>query len=255
MSEIKKEIALDKSQMHLLDHLAELRKRLFYCAIGLILGASLAYYYIQPIFDFLSKPYFDAFISGQLIGTGPAEVFVLKLKLAVFAGFLISAPLTFYQFWLFIAPGLLENEKKLALPFVFFSTALFLSGAMFCYYVVFPFAFEFFAKEYVSVNISPNIKIGEHLSFVSQGILVFGAVFELPILAYFLARIGIVSSKMLIGGVRYAVVAIFIVAAILTPPDVLTQFLLAIPLMILYAVSILVVKFVERKQQKLELIK
>jgi sec-independent protein translocase protein TatC len=178
-----------------------------------------------------------------LIGTGLAEAFVLKLKVALFAGIVLSSPFLFFQLWLFVAPGLYAAERRLVVPFVASTTSLFLLGVWFCYEWVFPFAFEFFRGEYASIGVTPTVRISEHLALMIQGLVGFGAVFQLPVLAFFLARLGIIDERTLIGGTRYAIVAIFILSAVLTPPDVLTQFLMAGPLLLLYGISILVVRF------------
>jgi len=236
-------------EMHLLDHLAELRTRLVVIALAVTVGACLAYTFAGEIFRLLSAPFDQAFTKHELIGTGPAEAFIMKLKLSLFAGGVMASPVVFYQIWLFVAPGLHQHEKRLALPFLVSTTALFLSGILFCYYVALPYAYGFFFDQYTSLGVMPNIKIGEHLSFVVKMMLVFGAMFELPVLAYFLGRLGIITADFLIRGTRYAIVIIFIVSAILTPPDVITQLLMALPLMVLYGISIVVVRYSARKQQ------
>lgn len=234
-------------EMSLFDHLRELRKRIFLVMIGVIAGACACYSYSGEIFDFLSRPYFAAFPENLLIGTGPAEAFMLKIKVAIFAGMLLSSPWTFMQLWLFVRPGLHDHERKLFAPFMIVSTSLFTAGVAFCYFVVLPFCFEFFAAEYRSIGITATIRISEHLSMMAQALLGFGAVFELPVLAFLLGRAGIITHDMLISGSRYAIVGIFIVSAVMTPPDVLTQLLMAAPLLALYGISILVVRYTGRK--------
>lgn len=229
-------------EMDLFGHLRELRRRLVWSLIGVVCGAGVAYGFAEQIFDLLCKPYFVAFPGNVLIGTGLAEAFLLKLKVAVFAGIVLASPFLFYQLWLFVAPGLYAAEKRLVAPFVLATTALFLLGVWFCYTWVLPFAFEFFREEYASIGVTPTVRISEHLALMVQALVGFGAVFQLPVLAFFLARLGVIDEQTLIGGARYAIVAIFVVSAVLTPPDVLTQFLMAGPLILLYGLSILVVK-------------
>ena len=207
--------------MDLFGHLRELRRRLVNSLLAILVGAIVAYSFTTEIFDFLSRPYFDAFPDNILIGTGLAEAFILKLKVAFFAGIVLSSPVLFLQLWLFIAPGLYDRERRL----------------------VFPFAFEFFREEYISIGVTPTVRISEHLALMVQGLVGFGAVFQLPVIAFFLGRLGIIDAQTLIGGARYAIVIIFIVSAILTPPDVLTQFLMAGPILLLYGLSILVVRY------------
>lgn len=225
-------------QMGLMEHLRELRKRLI-ISLGLIaLGAIAAYAYAAPLFAWLSRPYFDAFGSSPLIGTSPAEAWVLKLKVSIFAGAVVMSPALFYQLWAFVQPGLYSHERRMILPFVVCSTALFVGGAFFCYYVVLPYSFAFFYEEFLSIGVSPTIKIGDNLSMTLTTLIGFGAVFELPLLSYFLARAGVIDHRFLLEWFRHAVVIIFVVAAILTPPDVLTQVLMAGPLLLLYGISI-----------------
>jgi sec-independent protein translocase protein TatC len=230
-------------EMDLFGHLRELRRRIVISVLAILGGAIVAYSFTKEIFDFLSRPYFDAFPDNILIGTGLAEAFILKLKVAFFAGIVLASPVLFFQLWLFIAPGLYDRERRLALPFVVSTTGLFLLGVWFCYTWVFPFAFDFFRAEYLSIGVTPTVRISEHLALMIQGLVGFGSVFQLPVIAFFLGRLGVIDHRTLIGGARYAVVIIFVLSAILTPPDVLTQFLMAGPLMLLYGISIIVVRY------------
>ena len=236
------EINAPEGEMHLLEHLAELRKRLVYAALAIVAGSLICYAYSTLIFYLLTEPYYAAFPRDSLIGTGPAEALLLKIQVALFGGAIASLPIIFYQIWAFVAPGLYPAERRLVLPFVGASTVLFLIGAGFCYAVIFPFIFTLFRAEYASIAVAPQIRLSEHLSFMMQGLLAFGAVFEMPILILLLARAGLVSHHTLIRYWRHAVLVIFIVAAVLTPPDVITQFLMAGPLLLLYAISIVVAK-------------
>jgi sec-independent protein translocase protein TatC len=238
----------EQVEQPLLEHLRELRKRLIAIIAILIAGMILCYNFSQAVFNVLTKPYFDFFPPNSLIGTGPAEPFILKIKVAAFAGMLLMSPLIFHQIWLFISPGLLEHERKKVLPFVFITSSLFLLGTVICYYEILPFTFAFFKGEYDSVGLTPQIRISEHLSLVLQALFGFGIIFEVPVLSYFLAKLGIITHKTLIGGFRYAIVGIFIIAAILTPtPDIFNQCIFAFPLLILYGVSIIVAKLSEPK--------
>jgi len=236
--------------MSLFEHLAELRKLLMVSLTAIFFCSIIAFVWSQDLFNFLTVPFHKAFIGHNLIGTGPAEAFILKLKAACFAGLIMAAPVICWQIWLFIVPGLYEHERRLALPFILSTTFLFLVGVWFAYSLVVPFAFQFFQSEYSSIGITPTIRISEFLSLIIKLLLAFGLVFEMPILAYFLGRLGLVSSSMLIHYFRHATVAIFIISAILTPPDVVTQCLMAIPLTLLYSISIVIVKATEKKQSK-----
>ena len=235
-------------EMTLMDHLRELRTRLLYSMLAVLVGTVVAFCYINQIYHLLSTPFQSTFTGGSLIGTGPAEAFVLKIRLSIAAGILLVLPVLFYQLWAFIAPGLYESERRYVIPFVVASTACFPVGAWFCFAVVLPFAFEIFAAEYASLGLTPAIRVSEQLSMVSMALLGFGAVFEMPMLAFFLARVGVITDRTLIDGARYAVVIIFVVSAVLTPPDVLTQFLMAGPLLLLYGLSIVIVKFVQKRE-------
>jgi sec-independent protein translocase protein TatC len=231
---------MEDVKLPLTAHLEELRSRLIKSLIALGAAFVACYQVVEPLMRWLIAPVkqFDP-KKVQIIGTGIAEAFFTKLKVAFFAGIFLASPVIFYQIWKFVAPGLYEHEKRYVKPFVFFGTFFFVSGAYFCYRLVFPTAFGFFIDEYASVSIEPFLKISEYLSFASRMLLAFGVVFELPVFTFFLARVGIVNHKMMIGAWRYSVVGIFLVAAVLTPgPDVASQMLMATPLLVLYAASI-----------------
>ncbi len=221
-----------------MEHLRELRKRLIISFVAITLGAIASYLYAGQLFEVLCAPYYGAFPNSPLIGTSPTEAWVLKLKVSVFAGALITSPFLFYQLWLFVAPGLYAHERRLVIPFVVLSSLLFLSGATFCYKMVLPMTFSFFYEEFRSIGVTPTIRIGDHISMTIVALVGFGSVFELPLLTFFLARAGVIDHRTLIDFFKHAIIVIFIVAAVLTPPDVLTQFLMAGPLIILYVLSI-----------------
>lgn len=239
-----------ETEMDFWDHIGELRKRIIISVLAITICSFVGWYISQMTFNFLVAPYHEQFTGAQLIGTGPAEAFILRLKVAIFTGAILASPALSLQIWLFIEPGLLDGEKKMAIPFVLCTSLLFLTGAAFCYYVVLPFALDFFKQQYEALGeITPTIRISEYLGLLIKAVIGFGAIFETPILAFFLGRLGILTADMLIESGRYAVVVIFIISAILTPPDILTQFLMAGPLMILYGVSILIVKWTEPKEE------
>jgi len=249
MSESLRDSTTDEG-MPFLQHLEELRKCLGLSILGVLIGSLISFAFASHLFALLTSPLSLAFEGRQLIGTGPAEAFIVKLKVSVVAGIILSAPFTFLQIWNFIAPGLYEKERGMAIPFVILSSLFFFIGISFCYYVIFPFAFQFFLAEFNSIGIEPTIKIGEYLAFAVKLLMVFGIVFELPILSYFLAKMGLVTHGWLIKKARYAILVIFITAAILTPPDVATQILLALPLIVLYGICIAVAFFTERAINK-----
>jgi sec-independent protein translocase protein TatC len=238
-SKTKNSSSESKSNMTFFDHLRDLRRIILRVLLIVISGACLSYYYAEDLFKLLSEPFFQYFPANSLIGTGPAEAFVLKIKIAIFSGFILTSPLTFFQLWLFISPGLYEKERKLALPFVLVASTLFISGCYLCYKLILPFTFGFFKEQYDSIGITPQIRVSEHLSLLIFALISFGAMFELPVVTFILAKLGIVTHKMLLAWWRYAVVVIFILAAVITPtPDVLTMTLFACPMLILYGISI-----------------
>ena len=237
-------------KMSLTEHLIELRKRLTNSLIAVGLGFFVGYYFKDWLFAILTKPLTDALPkSSYLIYTGLTQAFFTYMKIAFFASLIITSPFIIYQVWKFISPALLPNEKKMVVPFVFFSTLLFLSGITFGYFVVLPTAFEFFVS-FNNQYLRAMISFSDYLSFLVTFLLGFGLSFQLPILIFFLARLGIVTDKQLSRNRKYAVLVIFVVAAVLTPsPDALSQVLMAIPLIFLYEVSIFVAKFAAKKKE------
>jgi len=232
-----------------LSHLEELRKRLIVCAIAVGIGFVIAYFFSERLFLLLITPLKAVMPEGdQLIFTNLPEMFFAYIKVAFIAGILAAAPLIFYQLWMFVAPGLYQKEKKLVIPFVVSSTILFVGGALFGYFIVFPFGFKFFigfANEYVKAL--PKVK--EYFSFSVKLLFAFGIVFELPVVVFFLAKIGLVTPDLLRRKRKYAILLTFALAAILTPPDVVTQLMMAGPLIILYEIGIMVAKLARKKKE------
>jgi sec-independent protein translocase protein TatC len=239
-------------QMSFFDHLRELRTRMVRCLIALAIGFFSCYAWSKELFDILIKPLVKVFPpGGALIYTALPEAFVTYMKVSLVAGCLAVSPYLFYQLWSFIAPGLYKEEKVYLIPIAFFSAFFFVSGAMFGYYVVFPFAFQFF-MEYASETIKPMPSLAEYFSFSLKMLFAFGVIFELPLFIFFLARIGLVTPKILRKFRRYAILLAFIVGAILTPPDVISQCLMALPLLILYELSIVVAVVFGKKKPEAE---
>jgi len=229
----------EQARMSLMEHLQELRTRLIRAFIAIGIGFAVAYAFADPLFQALTWPIRE--VSGgkvMLIGTGVGEAFYTKIKVALIAGLFVASPAVFYEIWKFIAPGLYEKERKMAKPFVFFATAFFALGGYFCWAVVFKIGYAFFLSQYASIGVTPTIRISEYLSFSAKLLLAFALTFEMPIFAFFFTKLGMIDYKMMISYIRYAILAIFIVAAALTPPDMISQFLLAIPLLLLYALSV-----------------
>lgn len=233
-------MARDDRTMPLTGHLEELRWRLIKSLIAVGLAFFPSYFFADALFEFLIHPLrLAAKEQLNLIGTGVVEAFFTKLKVSFLAALFIAVPVVLYQVWQFVAPGLYAHEKRYIWPFIGFGSLFFLFGAGFCYQVVLPVAYTFFLQEYETISVQPALRISEYLSFTFRMLLAFGITFELPILAFFFARVGMITHKTLLGFFRYAVLGIFILAAVLTPgPDVASQLLLAGPLLLLYGVSI-----------------
>jgi sec-independent protein translocase protein TatC len=229
-------------------HLEELRKRLIVCFIAIGVGFALSYGFKEKLFDILTRPLIAAMQEGdKLVYTGLPEAFFAYLKVAFLAGLMLAAPVILYEFWMFVAPGLYQKEKRLLLPFVFLSSFFFVGGALFGYFVVFPFGFQFFLS-FSTETIRPLPSMKEYLSLASMMLLAFGLVFELPLLITLLSRMGLVSVAFLKKNRKYAVLLSFIIGAILTPPDVITQIMMAVPMIILYEISIIGARIFERKK-------
>ena len=233
-------------------HIADLRKRLVISSITVVIMFFACFSFYEPILEWMMAPVKHALPVGtSMIAVEIQETFFTAMKVAFFGGFIISLPVIFWQLWLFLAPGLYDHEKKLVVPFVFFATLMFLLGASFAYYIVVPIGFDFliaFGNSVVSVLPS----IGKYVGFFTKLLIGFGIAFELPVITFFLAKIGLVNDQMLKDFFRYAVVLIFIVAAVLTPPDVISQVLMAAPLLILYGVSIYIAKVFNPAQKEEE---
>ena len=233
-------------------HIADLRKRLTISTITVVVMFFACFSFYEPILEWMMAPVKHALPVGtSMIAVEIQETFFTAMKVAFFAGFIISLPVIFWQLWLFLAPGLYDHEKKLVIPFVFFATLMFLLGASFAYYIVVPIGFDFLIAFGNSVvNVLPSI--GKYVGFFTKLMMGFGIAFELPVITFFLAKIGIVNDQMLKDFFRYAVVLIFIISAILTPPDVISQVLMAAPLLILYGVSIYIAKVFNPAQKEEE---
>ena len=231
-------------------HLEELRKRLVACFIAIGIGFVVSYGFKEKLFDILSHPLISVMgADDKMIFTGLPEAFFTYLKVALLSGFMLAAPVILYQFWMFVAPGLYQKEKHLLVPIVLLSSVFFVGGALFGYFIVFPFGFKFFLG-FASETIKPLPSMREYLSFSSKLLLAFGLVFELPLIITFLAKLGLVSVDFLKKNRKYALILFFAGSAILTPPDVVTQIMMALPLMLLYEISILGARVFGKKKAK-----
>ncbi|AIT06504.1 MttB family protein [Sphingomonas taxi] len=243
---------VDASRAPLLDHLIELRRRLLYCIAALVVAFGLSYWFAEDIFAFLVQPLLSA---GQktVIYTQIFEAFFVKVKVAFFAAMMIAFPVIANQLWQFVAPGLYRKEKRALLPFILATPILFIGGAALAYYMAIPMALHFllsFQGNVGGVHQEALPAIGNYLSFVMQFLFAFGIAFLLPVLLMLLERAGIITRKQLIGARRYAIVGATAIAAVLTPPDLMSQVLLAVPLILLYEVAIIGIWFTERKRLK-----
>jgi sec-independent protein translocase protein TatC len=226
--------------MTLTEHLEELRWCLLKSVLAVVLASGICYFFSEWIFRFIVAPLRQNLQPDQnLIGTSVTEAFFVEIKVALFAGVIFSCPVIFYQIWRFVAPGLSRGERKWVIPFVLCATFFFIGGASFCYRFVLPVAFKYFIEQYETMGVSPAIRIGDYFTFFFRMVLAFGVTFELPVFTFFLVRVGVWDYRFMLRSFRYAIVAIFIIAAILTPtPDVINQSLLAVPMLLLYIVSI-----------------
>ena len=248
---------LDDSKAPLMEHLIELRKRLIWSFVALGVCFAICFYFASHIFAFLAQPLVDAFGGageGKLIYTKLYEAFFVEIRVAFFAAFFLAFPVIANQIWAFVAPGLYAKEKRAFLPFLVATPILFTMGGALAYYVVMPTAFSFFLGfegNLGGIEQEALPSIGEYLSLVMHFILAFGIAFLLPVLLMLMERAGLVTRDQLKRGRRYAILIAFVIAAVATPPDVLSQLLLAIPLIMLYELSIVAIWFTERKRAKL----
>ena len=241
------------AKMSFLDRLEELRKRLIYAAYSLVAGCAIAYLFIQRIFEFVMLPMQHMLPGGnKLIFTAGAEPFMLYLKIGLLAGIFFSSPLIIWQVWKFIAPGLYTHEKKFAIPFVLLSTTFFVLGGLFSHYVAFPWTWKFFISFSTDYMVFMP-KIDEAFSLYTKMMLGFGIVFEMPTLVFFLARMGVVTARMLWAYFKYAVLVIAIVAAVVSPgTDMMSMMIMAVPMWALYIISI-AIAFIFGKRKKKQL--
>lgn len=236
-------------EMGLLEHLDELRKRLLRCLASAFLGMLACYAFSEQLFDWLMLPLFRALPDkGSMIYTAPHEAFFTYIKVAFVAGIFLTSPYIFYQIWLFVRPGLYAHERKFLIPIAFCSAILFVGGAVFGYFIIFPYAYKFFMG-FTDVFISPMITMREGFSFALRLLLAFGIVFELPLVIFFLARLGLVDSKMLRKKRKYALLIAFMLSAMLTPPDIFTQTFMAGPLVVLYEVGVIIAAVFGKKKE------
>ncbi|HEU5046477.1 MAG TPA: twin-arginine translocase subunit TatC [Rickettsiales bacterium] len=250
---------IEHSRAPLMDHLVEFRSRLVKCCWALLAGFSISYYFSERIYSFLVQPLASAYPdpeSRRLIYTGLTEAFMTYVHLSLFTGLFLAFPVIAYQFYMFLAPGMYKTERKVVMPYLVVSPLLFFAGAALAYYYIFPMAWKFFLSfettESSGVRIQLEARVSEYLSLVMHVLIAFGLAFQLPVILTLMARVGLTNSRVLAKGRRYAILAIVIVAAFLTPPDVLSQIGLSIPLYLLYEISILCCRRIEANKPQPE---
>ena len=241
---------MEEEKIPINDHLEELRWRLVKCVVAIAVGFFGTYAFSDKIFNFLVSPLLKVMPEkSQLIYTSLPEAFLTYLKVSFFSGLILATPVILYQIWKFVMPGLYEKEKKYVLPFVLIATMFFFMGSSFAFYVVFPLGFQFFLG-FTTDTISALPSMKDYLGLSMRLLFAFGITFELPVIMFFLAKMGLVNHEALRRQRKYAILIVVIVAAILTPPDVISQILLAIPLIALYEISIWVTYLVRRKKDE-----
>jgi sec-independent protein translocase protein TatC len=234
-------------------HLAELRSRLVKSILAVAVAFFASFAFAEDIFAVLTAPLRRINVPGlALIGTGVTEAFFTKLKVSFVAAVILSSPILLWQLWQFIAPGLYEHEKRYTRSFVSVGSFFFVAGAAFCYFIVIQHGLGFLLARYEEIGIQPLLQIGDYLSLVSRLVLAFGIMFQMPVLAFFLARVGIIDHGFLIRHSRYGLLAIALFAAVLTPPDLIAQIFMMLPLITLYALSIAVAYAARYRMNRLE---
>jgi sec-independent protein translocase protein TatC len=240
-------------QMPFTSHLAELRSRLIKCVVALAAGFAVCFTVAEQIFAFLAEPLHDINVPGlTLVGTAVTEAFFTKMKVAFAGAVVLALPVLLWQIWQFVAPGLYEHEKRYTRAFVFFGSIFFLAGAVFSTKVLIGQGLGFLLRRYAAINVQPWIQISEYFGIAVRLVLACGVMFQMPVLAFFFARVGLIDHRFLIRHFRYALVAMAILAAVLTPPDFVAQGLFMAPLAVLYGVSIGVAFLARRRNRATE---
>lgn len=241
---------MDEEKKPLVDHLIELRNRVLVCLVSIGIAFIFTYALKEKIFLFLMKPFIKIMPENSaFVFTSVTEAFLTYFKIAFVSSLFLSSPVILYEIWMFISPGLYEREKRFLYPFIIFGSISFVSGALFCYFVVMPFIFRFFVS-YATPFIIPMPALKPYMNLVLKMVLIFGLVFELPIASFYLSKAGLINFRMLSRKRGYVVLFIFIISAILTPPDVVSQILLALPMWGLFEISVLIAKRFGKKEDK-----
>ena len=251
------ELEIESSRASIIDHLSDLASCIKWSLGTLIVAAVICFLFFEPLFFLLTEPLYQALgalkLETAIKFRTVQGAFLFHLKISILAGFIVSAPMWFYQIWRFVAPGLYKSERRLVIPFVFTTSFFFFMGVTFCYVLVMPFAFDFFLSYSMEVggrHLLPDITLEDYLTTFTKIILAFGIVFQTPIFLGFLSWVGVITHRSLINQWRWATVGSFVIAAFLTPPDYITQTLLALPLMTFYALSILIAWYITTRRER-----
>ncbi len=237
---------MEEKKMPITDHLEELRFRLIKMVAAILVGTVVCYFFRRDILEFLQAPIKKTLQDEPLRFFSLMEPFIVHIKVAVYSGIFLAIPVILYQIWMFVAPGLLQRERKYLFPFILFGSLFFLGGAALCYFIVLPYGTEFFLN--FDPSLQSTINIASYLSFSIRLIMVFGIIFQLPLILMLLSRLGIISSKFLSRQRKYAYLLFFVFGAALTPPDPLTQSLMAVPLVLMYEISVVLTRVFGRRE-------
>ncbi len=241
----------DEFEAPITEHLAELRDRLIKSLIAVVIMTLIVFTKVNYFFEIFKQPLHKVFPEMKLVALTPTESFFTAFKISLLLGFTLASPWVFYQVWKFIEPALYEEEKKLLIPFVFFTTVFFISGGLFAFFGVLPLALKFLLNfGYTQLDVEAMLSVSSYISFVIRLILAFGITFELPVILSLLSRLGLVSPEALVKFRPYFIVAAFVFAAIITPPDVVSQVFLALPLIVFYEISIVMAKILYPRSEK-----
>ncbi len=237
-----------EKKLPFLSHLKELRDRLLICIIAVAVAFFITYYFKERIFDILMRPFVLVMpAKSAFIFTGVTEAFVTYFKISVVMAIFVAAPVILYEFWMFVSPGLYDKEKRFVYPFIIFGSICFICGGLFCYFVVMPYIYRFFVS-FAAEFIIPMPDLKSYMNLTLKLLIIFGFIFELPLVAFYLTKAGIINTKMLASKRRYAILGMFIISAFITPPDVASQLIMVIPMVGLYEVSILITRMFGKKE-------
>lgn len=229
-------------------HLKELRDRLVVSIIAVAVAFAITYFFKEKIFAFLMQPFIEVMpASSSFIFTAVTEAFLTYFKISLVAALFLAAPVILYEVWMFVAPGLYENEKRYVIPFIAFGSTFFTIGGLFCYYVVLPYIYRFFVS-YAGPSITPMPSLKEYMNLSLKMLIIFGFIFQMPLVAYYLSKAGIIKYQMLRKKRRYAILGIVVVSAVITPPEVTSQLLMAVPMYGLFEISVLIARVFGKKE-------